>query len=464
MPDIVEGAEDEAAAEEEQQQHRDDPLAERHLAAEQEEHGEDQRDKAAGDVRQTLHRGGQDAVGGVAEDVPEAAQRDQEGLHALLEFAEAEADHRVVEAGPAGRDRALGVIGRDLAVEEVEQAAQVAALDVLRDPGGRELVGHDEVHRLGLRELVVGVRGGTQAQEGRDRDHRGHAEGDQAEEGELEQADHKAAQIVPVHNVPADEDQQHKDAGEQADVVAAKDREEEAEGVQGVAAVAQQADRAEHHQRQQGNRVEPDRVPGIAHDEAAQGVERGEDGDGGLAALEDLPQKAGKEHAGAADADQDGEVVPDHREALGQQDGDQIQGAGQIVGKQGQITRAHAGRPGVEQGIARKNPPAQIQIEGVVLMPLVVGEDHLRAEGGDLVQDPDHAYDQNGQEEGGNVDVARLDLAGEEASARLDAAMQAAGCRMRHMFHLWDRQGRIRYVDGKTKNSRDRAGPGPLRR
>ena len=118
----------------------------------------------------------------------------------------------------------------------------------------------------------------------------------------------------------------------------------------------------------------------------------------------------------------------------------------------------------MEQGIARKNPPAQIQIEGVVLMPLVVGEDHLRAEGDDLVQDPDHAYDQNGQEEGGNVDVARLDLAGEEASARLDAAMQAAGCRMRHMFHLWDRQGRIRYVDGKTKNSRDRAGPGPLRR
>ena len=436
VPDEVERAEDEAAAEEEQQRHRGDPLLQRNLAAEEEEQGKNQRAEAAGDVRIAVHRGGLHAVGRVRKDIAEALQREGERLQPVAVFAQTQGEHRVVEAGPGGRERAaLGELGR-LAAEEIKELVAFLAGDVLREGLAGDAVGLHHVQRLRLRELVFAVRGGLQAQIGGHGQQGRHAHGQQGEDGEAEQPQAKAPQIVPVDDVPEDEDQQHEDADEEADVVAAEEREKEAEGIERVAPVAEQADRAHDHQRQQGDRVEPDRVPVVAHDEAAQGVHRGENGDGQLAAVKGLAQEKGEEGAGETHPDQNRCVVPEHDGLRGQQDRDQIQRAGQIVGKERQIARAHAGGPGVEQGVAVQKPGAQIEIEGIVLVPLIVGEDHPGAEGLDLVDRPEHPHNQHGEEEGDQIDKDGPSLLCKEAAAGLNAAEGKTARRFIHVFHL----------------------------
>ena len=436
VPDIVERPEQEAAPEEKEQQNGENTLPERNAAAEQIEDCKDQRDKAAGNVRQALHRGRHDAVRSIGQHLPEAAQRHQEGLGRSLELAQLEIQEHVVRAAPDVGNLALGIKPDGLPAEEFVEPGKL--------PGGQALGGgidgilRPDVHVQGvrLREFVFGVGGRLQAQEGRNGQHGRHAQSHRRKEGELEQADPEAADVVPVDDVPADEDQQNEDADEEADIVAAPDGEKEAERIQRPLSLLQKGDGPGHDQGRQGDGIEPDRVPVVAHEEGAQRVGHGENRDRKLGAVQGLAQEEGEAQSGQTEAEQDGEVVPVHCEPDRQQGRDPVQRACQIVGEHGEIVDAHTRPPGMEQGVPLHEPLAQIQVEGIILVPLIVGKDHLIPEGHDLMDGPEQLDDQHRHEEGEQIDIACFARLGKEAAPGLNPAEGAAEIRLRHKIHL----------------------------
>ena len=403
VPQVVQRAEQEAVGKEQQQQHREDPLPQRDSLAQKIGHGHNHGEKAAEDIRAALHRGRLRQRPGPGQHRAKPLHRDPQPVKERAGLAQTQGQKHFVRSHPGGRDGEIVRKVRRLPVEEAEQLRNRAAVDLLHRllvGDGRDL---DDVHRVGVREFIGGRGGGLQAQEGRHRQQGGHADGDQAEQADPPEAGPEACQIVPVDDVPANKEQHHPNADKQADVVAAIDSQGQADHVEHVAAIPEQAEGSEGYKRKQRHRVEPDGVPVVAHQKGAEGIGRGEKDHRKFIAAKGLFQKKRAEQPRQTQPDQNRKGVPEHHQALRQQRGGQIQRTGQIIGKQRQIARPHAGRPGVEQRIAVLQSGTQIQIKRIVLVPLVVGQDHLRAERGDSADSPDHAHNQHGYEEGRQI-------------------------------------------------------------
>ena len=300
------------------------------------------------------------------------------------------------------------------------------------------------IETVPVREFAVAGRGALQAQIGGDGDDGSHCNGKQGEKGDPPQAGEKARQVIPVDHVVAHKEQQHEDAYEQADIVIAEDGQGEADGEEQILPVPHQREGAQGHQGQQGHGVKPDGVPVVAHDVGAQGIGRGEEGDHQIRPAEGLLEKDGAEQAGQGDLQQHGQGIVGHDQALRQQRRHKIHGAGQIVGKQRQIGRPHAGGPGVQQRAALQQPGAEILIKGIVLVPLVVCQDHLRPEGPDPVAGPVGKDHHKGQEEGRKIHRAGLavpgqkaaDVPGQAGKAGEKAAAGRGGLVLDHIAHL----------------------------
>ena len=406
VPQIVQGAEQEAVGKEQQQQHREDPLPQGDPLAAQIDHRQDHGEEAAEDVRAALHGGGLRQSPHAGEHRAQSLQRNAKSRQERAESFRPQGNHQLMEAHPGGGKGGIAAEGGRLSAEEAEQLRQTAPVDLLHG----SLIGHagdlDDVHGVGFRELVDGRGGALQPQIGGDRQHSRHAHGDQTEQGDAPEAGPEAGHVVPVDHVPADEDQHDPDADEQADVVAAIDGQRQADHIEHVAAIPQQAEGPQGHQGQQGHRVQPDGVPIVAHHKGAEGVGRGEEGHRQLVPAKGFFQEDGTEQPRQTDADQHRQGVPGQQKSLRQQRRRQIQRAGQIIGKQRQVAGPHAGIPGVQQGPPVLQPGPQIQEEGIVLVPLVMGQYHFGAKGDDSADRPHHAHDEQGQEKGCQIQIA----------------------------------------------------------
>ena len=113
--------------------------------------------------------------------------------------------------------------------------------------------------------------------------------------------------------------------------------------------MSQQRERSRDHQRQKRDGIQPDDVPVIAHDEGAQGVKNTESGDRDIGALEGDLQKQRVEKSSESDF-HTGDDIEKLSQALGgNENGEEVQGAGEIVGHQSDIVSAAAAFPGPEQ-------------------------------------------------------------------------------------------------------------------
>ena len=348
VENVVKLADDKAHGEKYQQECAVDLFPQGYFFAAEIQHGQRKNHHAAVDIGQTLHGGGGDHGAQIGEDLAHGIQNAEEGgflAHVDGEF------------------------------------------------GG---------------EAVDGGRGALQPQIGRNGQQRRHTDGQQGEKGDAEEPAPEAAALFPVADTLADKDQQHKNAGEQADVIAHEDGQCQRGRVQNVLALPQQPQRAQHHQRQNGHRIQPDGVPVVAHEKSAQGIGRGEEGHRPLLAVKEAAQHYGEKQSGAADAHQHGQGIKRQQPGLRQQCRQEIKGTGQIIGHERQVVGAHAARPGEQQGIAVLQLPVQIQIEGIILVPLVVRQNHLIAKGPDPVERPQNPYNEKGDKKRQQIDTARL--------------------------------------------------------
>ena len=92
-------------------------------------------------------------------------------------------------------------------------------------------------------------------------------------------------------------------------------------------------------------------------------------------------------------------------------------------------------RPGMEQGLPILEPRPKIQEEGIVLVPLVVSQDHFAPEGDDPRNRPHSAQNEHGQKEGHKIEIARFARAGHKAPQGISPSPPGHSFQ-RHIVHL----------------------------
>ena len=228
-----------------------------------------------------------------------------------------------------------------------------------------------------------GVPGGlrmTQGKVRRNGQHGRHHHTDNRAARHFEDIEAGFFQALEVDDGIAHADKEHKDTAKQADVIVGKDRQRQRQDIQTVLSVPEQGKGPRDHQRQQGNRIQPDDVPVIAHDKGAQRVHDAESGDRDVTALKADAHEQRKEQSAQADLDA-GDDIQKLAQRLGRhKDGEEVQRACQIISDQGKIVRAAAGLPCPQQRAAGAQLIVIVDKEGIVLMPQVGDEDLVLAE------------------------------------------------------------------------------------
>ena len=218
--------------------------------------------------------------------------------------------------------------------------------------------------------------GVLQAVERRQQQNGCHADAEQRAQRDAAEAAEKALPAVPAADAPDKEAQPDKDAAEKRKIVVAQQRECQRQRIQAEAALAQQADHARQHQRQEGQRIEPDDVPIVARHKGAQGVHHGKRHERRLVPAERRPQEDGEEQTGQSDLRQNEQREEFPQQRRRDQHGQQVQGTGEIVGIQRQVADAHACLAQVLQRTAGTELFPERDEEGIILMPHVVRQ-HL---------------------------------------------------------------------------------------
>ena len=176
---------------------------------------------------------------------------------------------------------------------------------------------------------------------------------------------------------------------------------------------------AKGHQREEGDCIQPHGIPVVAGDKGTEAVEEAEDQDREIVSFEMLSQVPGKGGAAQAGLDQD-----QNRDALGDQlrreeEKDQVQRGGRIVGRLGQEILAQACLPAVDQTFAGQEPAAEFGQIGRILMKEVHLEDGPGTKGPELSSGEDQDIDCGADQEG-RVDIpAVVEVAADFSAHRL---------------------------------------------
>ena len=176
--------------------------------------------------------------------------------------------------------------------------------------------------------------------------------------------------------------QQGKDAGEETDIIVGIDGQEEGHGVQDKFPFLQKGQGSGYYQGQQRKGIQPHDIPLVAQRPGTHTVEPAKEDNGQIFLTKDLPQENGKEQSGKAQLQGHQQAKIPLHPAFGQQDADEIQGGGQVVGNEAQIIDAHADVPVVQQTIAAEQGFPEVFKEGIVLMPHVGIQHRLIAKRG----------------------------------------------------------------------------------
>ena len=191
-------------------------------------------------------------------------------------------------------------------------------------------------------------------------------------------------------------------ADEYADIVVCKDCNRKGDHVEAEFTLGDQGIESEEDQGEKGYRVHPDDVPVIAHDKAAEGKHPAEGGDGKIVFSENLFQHDGEKQPCTADLDgqKEGKGVAEH--ACGEEQGENVQGRGDVIGDEGNIVGSHAAVPAPQKGFPVQNPILEFLKEGIILLPQV-GIEHLHiAEGVHLAERKTDPHGDHGDGEGEN--------------------------------------------------------------
>ena len=283
VPVIIQRAEQEAQQEEGEKADAQELFPQADLFAAQEEYGQRHGGKATVNIRQAFH-------------LRRLRRGEQIGQHAA---------------------RAVGEARQRLLLQQVQRAL------ALRGLAGGVLC---DVQRQQLRRFVPGGVGVLQAVERRQQQNGCHADAEQRAQRDAAEAAEKALPAVPAADAPDKEAQPDKDAAEKRKIVVAQQRECQRQRIQAEAALAQQADHARQHQRQEGQRIEPDDVPIVARHKGAQGVHHGKRHERRLVPAERRPQEDGEEQTGQSDLRQNEQREEFPQQRRRDQHGQKIEG------------------------------------------------------------------------------------------------------------------------------------------
>ena len=224
-----------------------------------------------------------------------------------------------------------------------------------------------ELVDTGLRVLQCGQSRQLQKQ--------GHADGQDGEQGDSAQVLQQPPQALETAYLVANKAEEYENADKQAYVIIGCHGQGKAEGVQNKLLIPQQGDGAQSHQGQHGEAVQPHDVPVIGQTPGAHTVEGTEDGDGEIVLIKEPLQENGEEQSGKAQLQgcQQRKVL--QGEIRRDENAEQIQGRGQVVGDQAQVINAHSDVPVINQGFAAEEGLAEIDEEGIVLV-VHIGIEH----------------------------------------------------------------------------------------
>ena len=175
-----------------------------------------------------------------------------------------------------------------------------------------------DVQPESFRETVDTGLGGLQGGHSGQLQECGHTDGQGGEQRHQQKIDKEFLKSLPATDLIAEEAQQHKNAGEQANVIIGQDRQKQAEGVQQEFALGQKAHHTQHDERQQGKGIQPHDVPQVSQRPGAQAVKTAEQAQPQILFVVDLLQKQGKEHTGQAQFQRHQERKIGQSPALGQ--------------------------------------------------------------------------------------------------------------------------------------------------
>ena len=344
VPGIVQGAENEAKQQKNQEQQIEDLLPEPDLPAAEIVDCQDRRAEAAVDIGKAGHFGDLRHRQGIGQNLTGGG--DHTGDSLLQQHGE--------DALSLG-DATGGTLG-DIQAQKIE------------------LLGSHGI-------------GGLHALHGGDQEHGGDPHADHRADTDAQEPAQEILPALPAGQAENDKAQQDKDAAEIGNVIIAPQGQGQCADVEAEFPLPQEADCPSHQQRQQGEGIQPHAVPVVAAHPGAEGVHQRKKRQGNVVFPIDNTQKQAEKQAGQRDLQnrQQGEKLP--QPGCRHQHRQQIQRAGQIIGKQGGVARAHAHAPGVLQGAAGGQLFMEVLEEGIILVPAVVGQDHAVSEGIEAVTD-----------------------------------------------------------------------------
>ena len=160
-----------------------------------------------------------------------------------------------------------------------------------------------------------------------------------------------------------------KDAGEHADIEVCEQRQPQCNAVQLALSVPHQIYQSQHYQRQQGDCIQPDDIPVVPQNVAAQSVHHRKDTEGKIISPECAAEKAGEKQAGKADFQQQYQCYRITQKCFRHQCRQQVQRTGSIVGKNRYEVGTQAGIPCIQQRTSMLQFFMQQPQERVILMP-----------------------------------------------------------------------------------------------
>ena len=238
-----------------------------------------------------------------------------------------------------------------------------------------------DIQAEGSGKLVDAGLGSLQRGKGRQGQQRGHGNGQGRKERNAEKITEKSLQAGAAADLVADKQQQHKDAGKEADIVVCVDGKKQGQGVKDEFLLPQQCYGAQGHKGQQRKGIQPHEIPLKAQGPGAHAVESAEQGDGNIIFTEGFLKKQGKKGRGQAQLYGHQQRIELQQEGLRHQNAQQVQGGCQIIGDQAQIVHAHAHIPAVKQAVAGKQRPAEGLEERIVLVVHIRIQHGVSAEG-----------------------------------------------------------------------------------
>ena len=256
-----------------------------------------------------------------------------------------------------------------------------------------------DVQPEGGGEFVHAGLGSPQSEQGRNGQNRRHADGDGGKQSDAQKIAEEFLPSAPTADFIDKEQEKYKKAGEQADIVVGKHGEEQAHRVKNHLFIPQQLHFAQHHQRKQGEGVQPHDVPLIAQRPGTQAVQAAKQSDGEIILVEGFFQKQGKEQSRKSQLDghQQGKIAEEP--FFRQQHAHKVQGRRQIIGNQPQIVHAQPYAPGVQQAAPTSQRVAEGHKEGVILVVHIGIQHGILAKGRVVADEHDkqHAHTGDGK-------------------------------------------------------------------